>query len=268
MLSLTEGQERRYARHLILKEVGLSGQTKLLTAKVLIIGAGGLGSPAALYLAAAGVGTIGLVDPDVVELSDLQRQILYSTPDLGQAKVLAGAAALQRLNQDTQVVTYQEAVTPDNIEDIIRDYDFVIDGTDNLAAKFLVNDACIKLGVPYSHAGIVGLEGQLMTVIPGAGACYRCVFEAPPPPDAIPSCSQAGVLGVIAGVIGTLQATEALKYLLGIGELLTGSLLIYDARTAAFRRVSFRPRAACPACGSGEPKKLGADYRPPVCGGT
>ena len=227
-MALTDEQIERYARHIILKEVGAKGQKKLLNAKVLIIGAGGLGAPAAMYLAAAGVGTIGIADADEVDLSNLQRQIIHQTADVGKAKVQSAKETINAMNPDVTVNTYREFITSDNIMDIIKDYDFVIDGTDNFPAKFLINDACVMAKKPFSHAGIIRFKGQLMTYVPGEGPCYRCVFKNPPPKDAVPTCKQAGVIGAMGGVIGSLQAMEAIKYILGVGDLLTGHLLTYN----------------------------------------
>ncbi len=248
-MSLTEQQIERYSRHIILEQVGGVGQEKLLSSKVLIIGAGGLGAPAALYLAAAGVGTIGIVDGDKVDLSNLQRQIIHHTADVGVDKIKSAEAKMLALNPEMKVRTYKQWARAENIREIIRDYDFVIDGTDNFAAKFLVNDACYFEKVPFSHAGILRFDGQLITVLPGETTCYRCIFEGPPPANAVPSCSQAGVLGVLAGVVGSLQATEAIKYLLGLGDLLTGTLLTYDALSIDFRKVSLNRNPECPLCG-------------------
>jgi molybdopterin/thiamine biosynthesis adenylyltransferase len=245
----TGEQVERYSRHIILKEVGEKGQQKLLGGKVMIIGAGGLGSPIALYLAAAGVGTIGIADADLVELSNLQRQIAHRTKDIGVPKVLSAREKMEAMNPDIRVNTYHEWISAANILDIINGYDFIIDCTDNFAAKFLINDVCVLAGKPYSHAGILNFVGQTLTFVPGQSACYRCIFAAPPPKDAIPTCSQAGVLGVLPGVIGTLQATEALKYLLGVGELLSGKLLVYDALAMTFRTVKVRRNPHCPICG-------------------
>jgi molybdopterin/thiamine biosynthesis adenylyltransferase len=245
----TEEQIERYSRHIILKDVGGKGQQKLLDGKVMIIGAGGLGSPIALYLAAAGVGTIGIADADVVELSNLQRQIAHQTKDIGVPKVLSAREKMEAMNPDVRVNTYHTWISAGNIFDIIGGYDFVIDATDNFAAKFLINDVCVLSGKPYSHGGILHFVGQTLTFIPGQSACYRCIFPAPPPKDAIPTCSQAGVLGVLPGVIGMIQATEALKYLLGIGELLAGRLLIYNALAMTFRTVQVRRNPHCPICG-------------------
>jgi molybdopterin/thiamine biosynthesis adenylyltransferase len=245
----TEEQIERYSRHIILKEVGGKGQQKLLGGKVLIIGAGGLGSPIALYLAAAGVGTIGIADADLVELSNLQRQIAHHVKDIGTPKVLSASEKMEAMNPDVRVITYHEWINASNIKAIMDVYDFVIDGTDNFAAKFLINDACVLAGKPYSHGGILHFVGQTLTIVPGQSACYRCIFPTPPPKDAIPTCSQAGVLGVLPGVIGMMQATEALKYLLDIGELLTGRLLVYDALAMTFRTVKVRRNPLCPICG-------------------
>ena len=248
-MSLNEQQIERYSRHIILEQVGGAGQEKLLSSSVLIVGAGGLGAPAGLYLAAAGVGTIGIVDGDNVDLSNLQRQVIHHTDDVGIEKVKSAEAKMLAINPDVTVKTYKEWAKSDNIRGIVKDYDFVIDGTDNFAAKFLVNDACYFEKVPFSHAGILRFDGQLLTVLPGETTCYRCIFDSPPPANAVPSCSQAGVLGVLAGVIGSLQATEAIKYLLGLGDLLTGTLLTYNALSMDFRKVKLNRNPDCPLCG-------------------
>lgn len=249
-MNLTDEQVERYSRHIILSEVGGAGQEKLLASRVLIVGAGGLGSPVGLYLAAAGVGTIGIIDADVVDLTNLQRQVIHTTPDVGRPKVESAAEKMRAINPDINVITHRGLLLADNALDLIKDYDFVIDGTDNFAAKFLVADACHLAKKPYSHAGILRFDGQAITVIPGQTTCYRCIFNAPPPPDKIPSCSQAGVLGVLACVVGGIQATEAVKYLLGIGELLTNHLLIYNAMNMTFRKVGIKRNAECPLCGN------------------
>ena len=246
---LTEEQIHRYSRHILLQDVGGKGQQKLLDGKVLIIGAGGLGSPIALYLAAAGVGTIGIADADVVDVSNLQRQVIHFTPDIGKPKVQSAAEKMRAINPDVTVNTYQLWVNASNIAGLIKDYDFVIDGTDNFAAKFLINDACVLGNKPYSHGGILRFDGQAITVRPKVSACYRCIFPAPPPKDAIPTCSQAGVIGVLPGVIGTIQATEAIKFLLGKGDLLTDRLLTYNALRMKFREVPIKRNKACPVCG-------------------
>ena len=248
-MKLTEEQITRFSRHILLKEVGGKGQRKLLSGRVLIIGAGGLGSPIALYLAAAGVGTIGIADADEVDLSNLQRQVIHFTADVGKAKVLSAKEKMLAINPDLNVVTYQTWVTADNIAQMIADYDFIIDGTDNFAAKFLINDACVLGGKPYSHGGILQFDGQTMTVVPGQSACYRCIFPEPPPKEAIPTCSQAGVIGVLPGVLGTLQATEAIKYLLGAGDLLASRLLTYSALRMRFREIPVKKNPKCPICG-------------------
>lgn len=246
---LTDEQIERYSRHIMLKEVGGKGQKRLLNGKVLVIGAGGLGSPIALYLAAAGVGTIGIADADTVDLSNLQRQIAHHTRDIGVPKVESAKVKMTAMNPDVTVTTYQAWVSAANVDEIMAGYDFIIDGTDNFAAKFLINDACVLAGKPYSHGGILQFDGQTITVKPGESACYRCIFPAPPPKDAIPTCSRAGVIGVLPGVIGTIQATEAIKFLLGQGDLLTGRLLTYNALRMKFREVPVRKNPACPICG-------------------
>ena len=248
-MSLTEQQIKRYSRHIILEEIGGVGQEKLLSSKVLIVGAGGLGSPAALYLAAGGVGTIGIIDGDKVDLTNLQRQIIHHTSDVGVEKVKSAENKIREINPDVTVNTYHQLAKADNIRDIIREYDFVIDGTDNFGAKFLINDACYFEKIPFSHAGILKFHGQLITILPGETACYRCIFNTSPPAGVVPSCSQAGVLGVLAGVIGSLQATEAIKHLLGFGKLLSDTLLTYDALEMKFRSVKLNRNPNCPLCG-------------------
>lgn len=248
-MELTEEQIARYSRHIILEEVGAGGQEKLLQSKVLIVGAGGLGSPAGLYLAAAGIGTLGLVDADRVELSNLQRQILHHTGALGTEKVASAGNTLRALNPGITIKTHALRADAQTITDIIQQYDFVIDGTDNFPSKFLINDACYLAGIPFSHAGVLRFCGHVLTVLPGQSTCCRCVFGAPPPADAVPSCAQAGILGVLPGVVGTLQATEAIKCLLAMGDLLTDTLLIYDALTMEFSRVAVKKNPQCPLCG-------------------
>ncbi|MBN1507522.1 MAG: molybdopterin-synthase adenylyltransferase MoeB [Sedimentisphaerales bacterium] len=248
-MSLSEQQIERYSRNILLQEIGGNGQEKLLASRVLIIGVGGLGSPAALYLAAAGVGTLGLMDGDEVDVTNLQRQIVHHTADIGKRKVDSARDKIRAINPDVTVQTHDLRARADNIRQIIREYNFVLDATDNFATKFLINDACCFERVPFCHAGILQFEGQLITVIPGRTACYRCVFHSPPPPGSVPSCGQAGVLGVLPGVIGSLQATEAIKYLLGIGTLATDCLLTYSALTMEFRKVHVGRNADCPLCG-------------------
>lgn len=264
-MNLTEEQIERYSRHIILSEVGGAGQEKLLNGKVLLVGAGGLGSPIALYLAAAGVGTIGLMDGDVVDLTNLQRQVLHATKDIGRPKVESGKETMEAINPDVNVVTYNERLTAGNALEILSDYDFIIDGTDSFPSKFLVADACHFAGKPYSHAGILRFDGQTMTVIPGETACYRCVFNAPPPEGSVPSCSQAGVIGVLPAVIGGIQATEAVKYLLGEGELLVDRLLVYDALGLKFRNVGLKKNPDCPLCGENPTITELKETAPAVC---
>jgi molybdopterin/thiamine biosynthesis adenylyltransferase len=249
MIDFTEEQLQRYSRHILLQNVGVEGQVKLLESKVLVIGAGGLGAPISFYLAAAGVGTIGIVDADTVELSNLQRQIIHFTRDVGAPKVESAREKMTALNPDVSVRTYHEFVTSANIRQILDGYDFVIDGTDSFATKFLINDACVMSGIPFSHGGILRFTGQTMTILPGKSACYRCVFLKPPPANVVPTCSQAGVLGAIAGMLGTIQAAEALKFITGAGTLLTNELLTFDAMNMHFRKVPLRHNARCPVCG-------------------
>ena len=249
-MALSDEQLERYSRHITLKEVGVGGQKKLLAAKVLIIGAGGLGAPAAMYLAAAGVGTIGIADCDMVELSNLQRQIIHTTCDVGKPKVGSAAETIKALNPDVTLKTYHEYVSSRNIAEMIADYDFIIDGADNFPTKFLINDACVLGHKPFCHAGILRFEGQLMTYVPGVSPCYRCVFEAPPPKGAVPSCREAGVIGAMAGIIGSMQALEAVKYITGQGDLLTGNMLIFDGLKMEWRKVKLpKVNHSCPICG-------------------
>ena len=263
-MNLTESQIERYSRHIILKDVGGAGQQKILDAKVLLIGAGGLGAPAALYLAAAGVGTIGLVDGDTVDLSNLQRQIIHFTADVNRPKVESARHKLEAINPDVKVKTYQTRVFADNISEIITEYDFIIDGTDNFPAKFLINDACVLLGKPFSHGGILRFNGQTMTYVPGH-TCYRCIFNSPPPKGAVPTCSEAGILGAVAGMLGTIQAAEALRYILGKGKLLTDRLLTFNAFDMEFRTVNLRHNPDCPICGEHPTITELVDYEQPVC---
>ena len=245
-MSLAEEQRERYARHLTLPEIGADGQEKLAASRVLLVGAGGLGSAAGFYLAAAGVGTLGILDNDMVTLSNLQRQILHRTADVGRAKVDSAAERLHALNPELHVVPLRVRLAQDNAGAILRDYDFVIDATDNFASKFLIADACHALGRPYSHGGITRFLGQTMTVLPGRTACYRCVFGQPPPEVA--GARPAGPLGTVPGIIGCVQATEAVKFLLRIGELLTDRMLTCDALRMVVRCVPVRRNPACPLC--------------------
>jgi molybdopterin/thiamine biosynthesis adenylyltransferase/rhodanese-related sulfurtransferase len=240
----------RYSRHLLIPEVGEEGQLKLLDSKVLLIGAGGLGSPASLYLAAAGVGRVGIVDADVVDESNLQRQIVHSTESLGEPKVESAKRAVEALNPDVEVVAYKERLTSENIERILADgWDVIVDGADNFPTRYLVNDASIWHKIPVVHGSIYRFEGQVTVFKPYEGPCYRCLFPTPPPPELAPSCAEGGVLGVLPGVIGSLQASEALKLALGIGEPLIGRLLLFDALAATFDEVKLRRDPDCPVCG-------------------
>lgn len=243
-MSLNNDQIVRYSRHILLDGVGGKGQERLLQSKVLVVGTGGLGSPIALYLAAAGVGTIGLADGDRVDLSNLQRQIAHHSPDVGRKKVDSAREKIAAINPDVKVIGYDFRLDKDNIREIIRDYDFIVEGTDNFPTKYLVNDACVFEKKPFNQGGILRFQGQTMTYVPES-ACYRCVYPTPPPAGAVPTCSEAGVLGAIAGILGTIQATEALKYLLGIGELLINRVLFYDALSMVFRTVKTSPNARC-----------------------
>jgi sulfur-carrier protein adenylyltransferase/sulfurtransferase len=242
-------QLQRYSRHFLLSQVGEKGQRKLLRSKVLLIGAGGLGSPTALYLAAAGVGTIGLMDGDVVDITNLQRQVLHTTADIGKPKVESGSRTLRALNPDVKIVAIPERITADNALDLIGDYDVVVDGSDNFGTRYLVNDACYLAGKPQVHGSIFQFEGMASVFAPNQGPCYRCLYPTPPPPGLVPSCAEAGVLGVLPGMIGLVQATETIKILLGLGEPLVGRLLTYDALGMRFREVKLRRDPGCPLCG-------------------
>ncbi len=248
-MQFTDEQIERYSRQIILPEVGGKGQEKLLNASVLLIGCGGLGSPCAYYLTAAGVGTLGLVDSDKVELNNLQRQIVHFTDDVGKPKALSAAEKLHKLNPDVKVVPHNTRLTSANILDIVKDYDIVIDGSDNFPTRYLVNDACVMSSKPLVHAGILRFDGQAMTILPKEGPCYRCVFPDPPPPGMIPSCQEAGIIGSVAGMLGLIQAAEAIKYILGIGELLMGKLLVIDTLAMEFRKLTIRRNPDCPVCG-------------------
>jgi adenylyltransferase/sulfurtransferase len=249
-MDFRDEQIHRYARHILLPEIGGVGQQKLLEAKVLLVGAGGLGSPLALYLAAAGVGTLGLVDDDRVELSNLQRQVAHTTARIGQPKVTSAAAAISALNPDVRVVCHQDRLTAANALDLINDYDLVADGTDSFESRFLINDACFFAAKTLVSAAILRFDGQLATYKPHAGGpCYRCIFREPPPEGQIPTCAQAGVLGAVAGTMGTLQATEVVKELLGVGQSMAGRLLIYDALETSFRTIKAKRDPGCPLCG-------------------
>lgn len=256
-MDFTEDQLRRYARHIVLPEVGGIGQAKLMESSVLVVGAGGLGAPMLLYLAAAGVGTIGVVDDDVVDLSNLQRQVIHATGRIGTPKVDSARAAVADVNPEVTLVTHQERLNAGNVMRLIADYDLVADGSDNFDTRFLVNDACHLAGKTLVSAAILRFEGQISTFKSGTGKsgtgaefpCYRCLYREPPPPGMVPSCAEGGVLGALAGTMGSLQTTEILKELMGIGDSLAGSLLIYDALSAEFHKLRIKPDPACPLCG-------------------
>ena len=245
---LSDQQKLRYSRHLLIPEVGSAGQAKLLGSKALLIGAGGLGSPASLYLAAAGVGTIGIVDFDVVDLSNLQRQVVHTTDRVGEKKVESARRTLTALNPDVTVVAHEEMLVADNVERIIAGYDVILDGTDTFETRYILNDAAVAAGIPVVHASVFRFEGQLTTFVPYEGPCYRCLYPTPPPPELAPGCSVAGVLGVVPGIMGLLQANEVLKLLLGIGETLAGRLLLFDALETEFTELKLRRDPACPVC--------------------
>jgi len=245
---LSEEQRRRYSRHLLIPEVGVEGQLKLLASRALLVGAGGLGSPAALYLAAAGVGTLGIVDFDVVDISNLQRQILHTTSRVGEKKVVSAAAAIHALNPGVNVIAHDAVLGPMNVDELIAGYDVILDGTDTFETRYTLNDAAVAARIPVVHASVFRFEGQLATFVPFDGPCYRCLYPTPPPPELAPGCSVAGVLGVVPGIMGLLQANEALKVLLGIGDTLAGRLLLFDALDASFTELKLRRDPACPAC--------------------
>jgi molybdopterin/thiamine biosynthesis adenylyltransferase/rhodanese-related sulfurtransferase/molybdopterin converting factor small subunit len=246
---LTREEFQRYSRHLIMPEVGVEGQLKLKAARVVCIGAGGLGSPSAMYLSAAGIGTLGLVDFDVVDASNLHRQIIYGTPDVGRRKLEAATERLKGLNPSVKVVAHETALTSKNALEVLREYDVVVDGTDNFQTRYLVNDACVLLGKPNVYGSIFRFDGQASVFAMPGGPCYRCLYPEPPPPGLVPSCAEGGVLGVLPGVIGVIQATEAIKLILKAGQPLVGRLLLYDALTMRFRELKLRRDVDCPICG-------------------
>jgi len=260
MIEFTDEQIERYSRHIILPEVGGSGQQKMLEARVLLLGAGGLGSPAAYYLAAAGIGNLGIVDFDQVDLSNLQRQIIHSTERIGMLKTESAKKTIQALNPDVNVTLYNEKMDSSNIMSLIKDYDYVVDGSDNFPTRYLVNDACVMKNKTLIHGSIYRFEGQVTVFKPGDGPCYRCLYPEPPPPGMVPNCQEGGVLGVLAGVIGNLQVVEVLKLILGIGKPLIGKLLIYDALNTEFRNLRLRRDANCPICGEKPTIKELVDY--------
>jgi sulfur-carrier protein adenylyltransferase/sulfurtransferase len=264
---LSKEEIRRYSRHLIMPEVGIEGQRRLKAARVLCVGAGGLGSPAALYLTAAGVGTLGLVDYDVVDASNLQRQILFSTSDVGRPKVEAARDRLRGLNPDANVVAHEMPLKSSNALQILRDYDVIVDGADNFPTRYLVNDACVLLGKPNAYGSIFRFDGQASVFATKGGPCYRCLYPEPPPPGLVPSCAEGGVLGVLPGIIGIIQATETIKLILGAGETLIGRLLLFDALKMSFRTLKLQRDPACPVCGDHPTVKTLIDYEQ-FCGIT
>ena len=255
---LSDEQRSRYSRHLLLPEVGLEGQLKLLDAKVLLLGAGGLGSPTALYLAAAGVGTLGIVDDDEVDLSNLQRQVIHTSDGVGLAKVDSAGEAINRLNPGVKVIPYKTRLDASNIMEIIEGYDVIVDGVDNFPTRYLLNDATVRLQIPVVSASILGFDGQLSVFAPYEGPCYRCLYPTPPPPELAPSCGANGVLGVLPGVMGLLQATEVIKRIIGEGDALIGRLLLYDALAASFTELKVRRDPDCPIC-SRDPGEIADD---------
>lgn len=248
-INLTEKEIKRYSHQMVLGEIGVHGQKRLKEAKVLVAGAGGLGSPCALYLSSAGIGKIGIVDSDTVDLSNLQRQILHGTKDIGRAKTDSARETLLALNPHGEVETFQTSITKDNVMDLIEPYDVVVDGVDNFPTRYLLNDACYFASKPLVEAGILRFLGQLTTIKPRQGPCYRCLFAFPPPPGSVPSCQEAGILGAVAGVLGILQACEVIKLLLGLGQPLVGRILIFEALSMTFRVVAYRRNSTCPLCG-------------------
>jgi molybdopterin/thiamine biosynthesis adenylyltransferase len=257
---LSTGHKARYARHLVLREIGEAGQQRLLDARVLLIGAGGLGSPVALYLAAAGVGTLGIVDPDVVDLTNLQRQVLHDATKVGALKVDSAGEALRRLNDDVEVIRHAEAIQAGNAIRLMEGYDVVVDGADNFPTRYLLNDASLHLRIPVVHGSIFRWEGQVTVFDPYRGPCYRCLFPEPPPPELAPNCAEAGVLGALPGVIGSIQAVEAVKLILGVGETLAGRLLTYDALAEEFVELRLERDSSCPACSDEEHPPTLVDY--------
>lgn len=264
-MEFTDDQLLRYSRHIILPEVGGKGQAKIAKAKVFIVGAGGLGCPVGYYLTAAGVGTIALIDNDTVEMSNLQRQIAHNVNTIGMPKVESAKKTFEALNPDVNIVAIQKRISKDDIIDLIRDYDIVVDGSDNFPTRYLVNDACFMARKPLVSGAILRFEGQVTTILPGDGPCYRCLFEEPPPPGLVPSCQEAGVLGVLPGVIGGLQATEVLKLILGKGDVLKGELLIYNALKTTFRKVKVPKNPSCPLCGGSPTITELIDYNEGYC---
>ena len=252
MFDFSDEQVERYSRHIILPEVGGEGQSKLLESKVLLVGAGGLGSPAAYYLAAAGIGNMGIIDFDTVDLSNLQRQIIHNTERIGMLKTESAKKTIAALNPDVNVTVFNEKLSSENIMRLFKGYDYILDGTDNFATRYLINDACVLTGKTNIHGSIFRFEGQVTVFKPNDGPCYRCLYPEPPPPGLMPNCQEGGVLGVLAGIIGNLQVVETLKLILGQGETLVGSLLLYDALKTEFRKLKLKKDPKCPVC-SDEP---------------
>jgi molybdopterin/thiamine biosynthesis adenylyltransferase/rhodanese-related sulfurtransferase len=250
---LTQDQKERYSRHILIPEIGLEGQLKLLDAKVLLLGAGGLGSPTALYLAAAGVGTLGLVDDDVVDASNLQRQVIHNTERIGVAKTESARQTIEALNPDVEVVEHRTRFGPDNVIELLSDYDMVVDGADNFPTRYLLNDASVRLGKPVVSASILSFDGQISTFVPYEGPCYRCLYPTPPPPELAPSCGAAGVLGILPGIMGLLQANEVVKLVTGQGEPLVGRLLLFEALGTTFTELKVKRDPDCPICGPNAP---------------
>lgn len=249
MINFSEDDIKRYSRHILLPEVGGIGQQKINNAKVLLVGAGGIGAPLAYYLAAAGVGTIGIIDADTVELSNLQRQIIHGMDDIGKSKAISAKETIENLNPGVKVVTHLQRASADNILDILKNYDIAVDGSDNFPTRYLINDACVLSNKPLSSGAVFRFNGQVMTIIPGKGPCYRCLFREPPPPNMTASCQEAGVLGVLPGTIGLLQATEVLKLILDTGDLLCGTLLNYEALEMEFCKIKVKRNLDCAVCG-------------------
>lgn len=249
---LSEEEINRYSRQIILSEIGVEGQERIKNSKVFIIGAGGLGSPVGLYLAAAGIGEIAIADMDVVDISNLQRQIIHSTHDIGREKVDSACDKMLAINPNIKAIAHNKTINSSNIQSLISGYDFVIDATDNFAAKFLINDACVKLGIKFSHGGILRFGGQSMTVAPRQSACYACLFDSPPPANSVPTCASAGILGSVAGILGTIQATEAIKVIAGFGEPLYNKLLSFDAKNMSFRNINIKRNPNCRVCSKNE----------------
>jgi molybdopterin/thiamine biosynthesis adenylyltransferase/rhodanese-related sulfurtransferase len=260
-VALTSSEIQRYARHLIMPEVAMEGQRRLKTAKVLCIGTGGLGSPLALYLAAAGVGTLGLADFDVVDLSNLQRQIIHFTPDIGRPKIASALEKLKAINPELTINCHEHAIDSSNALDLFADYDVIVDGTDNFPTRYLVNDACVLLGKPNVYGSIFRFDGQATVFFPPHGPCYRCLYPEPPPPDLVPNCAEGGVLGILPGLIGVVQATETVKLILGAGKPMIGRLLLYDALEMTFRELKVRKNPRCPICGTDPTIRELIDYQ-------